>query len=395
MELLYISSYQFKKNDEKTYALPAYGNAFWQKYLGVFTSVKVLGENVKKYLDNGTMTLLDDPRVEVDIIPSNTHPKDFINDFKIKNILLKRIKAAQAVLIKPSSRKGMMAIEICKKLDKPYMIEVTGDIELTLKNHKNILKRLYAPFLYNQILKSIKDCKFGLYVTRFYLQSKFPIEGTQCGCTDTYIPNPKRDILDKRLEHISEIKNTSKINIGLIASYHDNRKGIDTAIKAMKELNKENVYLHILGLGTENDRNYWYKMAEEYGIKSKLVFDKSLSTTQEVLEWDDTMDIIILPSRSEGLPRCIVEAISRACPCIISNVCGMPELVKDSWLHDPEDYKRLALLLESMLSNRDEMLSAAKDNFLNSFNYTKDVLKERRDNFLTMFLEYCQEQNQI
>ena len=135
MDLLYISKYQFKKYDEKTYALPAYGNHFWEKYLGVFDRVNVLAEEVKGYLDNGTLSEITDNRVFVDILPRNTAPKEFINDRVIKAELEKRIRVADAILIKPASRKGIMAIKIAEEYNKPYMIEI------------NKLKNLYQIYI--------------------------------------------------------------------------------------------------------------------------------------------------------------------------------------------------------------------------------------------------------
>ena len=49
MRLLYVSSFQFVENDDGMYALPAYGNGFWTKYLDVFDGIDVLGENIKKH----------------------------------------------------------------------------------------------------------------------------------------------------------------------------------------------------------------------------------------------------------------------------------------------------------------------------------------------------------
>lgn len=43
-----------------------------------------MGEDIKGYLDNGTTSLITNPNVQVDIIPGNTNPKDFVNDRIIK-----------------------------------------------------------------------------------------------------------------------------------------------------------------------------------------------------------------------------------------------------------------------------------------------------------------------
>lgn len=53
----------------------------------------------------------------------------------------------------------------------------------------------------------------------------------------------------------------------------------------------------------------------------------------EVFSWLDSIDIYVQPSFMEGLCRSIVEAMSRACPVICTNVGGNYELVSsDSFL---------------------------------------------------------------
>ena len=390
MRLLQIGKYQFKKTENGYAALPAFGNQFWEKYLDVFEGIDILGEEIRDFLNVGTFSLITNPKIKVNILPANTNPKDFKNDFTVKKQLEEYIKKSEAILIKPSSRKGIMAIKIAKKYNKPYFIELTGDINLTLKNHTNILKRLYGPILYRQISKAIADCKYGLYVTEEYLQKVFPIEGITCGCTDTNILDPRQDVLEKRLLKIGNLTKTSPIKIGLIAWYHDTRKGIDTAIKALQMLNDNRISLHILGVGTEEDRNKWFRYAEKRNVKNQLVFDPPVSGVEKVLKWDEEIDIMILPSRSEGLPRSIVEAISVGCPCIISDVCGMPELVNSKWLHKPGDSKALCDLIKTMIDNPDEMTKAANENFKHSNNYTFSNLKAKRNNFLAEFKHYAE-----
>ncbi|MBE6916282.1 MAG: glycosyltransferase [Ruminococcaceae bacterium] len=390
MKLLYISKFQFTKRDGKTFALPAYGNHFWEKYLDVFDSVDVLAENVKEYLNNGTLAEITDARISVEILPRNTAPQDFVNDGIIKKRLEEKIKEAEAILIKPACRKGIMAIKLAKKYKKPYMIELTGDLKMTLRNHPNPLKRMYNLILHQQILRAIKDCPFGLYVTEKHLQKVYPIAGKQCGCTDTVLPYIVEESLEKRIQKIEKMP-AEEVHIGMIASYHGTRKGLDTAIKAIGHIKNRKVMLHILGLGTEEDRRKWFYYAKRHGAEGKMVFDPSLSSVEEVLHWNDRMDLCILPSRSEGLPRCIVESISRGCPNITSNVCGMPELVGECWTHDPKDYRKLASLIEELTGDKDLMKKVAMESFNHSKNYEQSRLKAKRNAFLAEFKAYCLE----
>lgn len=393
MRLLYISSYQFKQKGGKCYSLPAYGDNYWNKYLDVFDGVDVLGQEVKSYLDNGTMAELKNPNVSLEIIPGITNPKDFKNDAEVHKILTEKIKKAEAILIKPSSRKGIMAIKIAKEFNKPYMVELTGDLNLTLKQNRNLLKRLYAPFIHKRILRAIRDCNYGLYVTKDYLERVYPISGKQCGITDACIDYISDEVYTKRTEKIRALDIKKKVSIGLIGFYHDTRKGIDTAIRALANIPVDtmNAELNILALGTEEDREKWRRYAESIGFKHKIYFPQPCCSTEEVLKWIDTQDINILPSRSEGLPRCIVEAMSRGCPVISTTVCGIPELIENRWLHKPGDYKKLSELITEMVLSKENMLAAAKLNFENSKEYLRSELTEKRNAFLTEFRDYCEE----
>ena len=395
MELLYISCCQFSQSEGKTRALPAYGDKFWEKYLDVFNSVHVLGEQVKGYLDNGTLTEITNPNVSVDILPRNTNPKDFKNDRIIERKLRNEIKKAEAILIKPSSRKGMMAVRLAEEYGKPYMVELTGDLNLSLRVHRNILKRVYSPYIHRQILKTIKNAPFGLYVTEQYLQKVYPIAGKQCGASDVFINELLPAVLEKRLEKISALQCDKSLNIGLIGSYHDDRKGIDTAIEAIAQIDSKeiNAHLNILALGVEEDRQKWRDFAQGKGVSEQLHFPPSCDTTEKVLEWIDTQDMIILPSRSEGLPRCIVEAMSRACPCITSDVCGMPELINHNWLHKPGDGGKLAVLIAQMAKDKQAMVAAAQENFSNAERFLRKNINAHRNSFLTEFKEYCLTKN--
>lgn len=391
MELTYLSRFQFKIENGEIYSLPAYGDGFWQKYLNVFSTIHVIGEPVKSYLDNGEMVRISDPRIRVNIVPSFENPSELKNFQFAKDKLTQYIKDSSAVLIKPASNKGIYSIKQCKKYNIPYMIEMTGDVQSALLVRKNLLMKLYSYILFYRTRQAIKDCRFGLYVTEKYLQKKYPICGESCGCTDAIIPKAPSDILEKRIYKITNHKGC--FDIGLIGYYHDNNKGIDTAIRAIDDCQKRTpglkINLRILGVGTEEDRTKWKKFSQSNGSSINLIFDKPVSGSAKVAEWIDRMDIIILPSRSEGFPRAIAESMSRACPSITSNVCGLSEMVDVVWQHTPEDTKALSRLISSMISDPQKMIEAAKYNLEKASSYKFDVLSSKRDAFLFSFKQYA------
>lgn len=388
MKLLYISSFMFRISDGITYGLPSCSDDFFKKYLDVFSSVRVLGEPLKSYLDYKSLVSIKDKQISVRILKPNTSPRDIKNDRAVKLNLIEEISQAEAILIKPASRKGMMAIKIADKLNKPYMIEMTGDIHNALKQNPNYLKRLYAPILYRQIKKSISKCKYGLYVSKSYLQDEFPIEGKMCGCSDVFIEKTEKRVLEKRLLKIDLLTSNKRIDIALIGFYQGRMKGVDTAIQALSQL-PQYFHLSVLGNGTEENRMKWISYGKRLNVIERIHFPKPLPSSQEVLLWLDTMDFFVLPTHSEGLCRCLVEAISRGCPSFATNICSMPELLSSDCLFPLGDDKKLAELLYLYSKNTKLMKELAIKNFQHAKNYNFDVLKKRRNDFLFEFQNYA------
>lgn len=386
--LLYISTYQFQKSMNNVYAFPSYADQFWGKYLDVFDTITVLGEEIRMEKCERNLSLISDKRIDVQLIPYNARPGMLKADCCVRKALYKFIDKNNYIIIKANYRKGLIAIDICKKLNKTYIVAFSGDMYLDLQSSKNLLKRMYAPIIHKKTLTYIKDAKYGLYVTDRYLQSIYPIEGKQCGCTNTILKGISEEALGHRLKKIEQFNPYNKVIIGLVGTYSDNRKGIDTALRAISLTHKKNIELHILGVGTKKDQNQWYNLAFKLQINKQLYFDVPLKTVDEVLKWNDNIDISILPSRSEGLPRCIIESMSRACPCIISNVCGMSELVDGKWLHEPDDFEKLADLIGKMTNNKENMYIAARQNYERAKYYEYENVRRRRNEFLIDYIKH-------
>ena len=67
----------------------------------------------------------------------------------------------------------------------------------------------------------------------------------------------------------------------------------------------------------------------------------------------------------------------------------MPELVNNKWVHAPEDYEKLATLLDKMINDKICQEEAAIENFNNSKRFLRSILEKKRDSFLAEFRDYC------
>ena len=126
--------------------------------------------------------------------------------------------------------------------------------------------------------------------------------------------------------------------VGVLESY----KGIDVLAEAWR-LARPAATLRIVGSGSRAS------IVEELGVR----WDRSL-TPEEVARALDESTVLVLPSRSEGMGRVVVEAHCRGRAVIGSRVGGIPDLVRDGengLLVEPEDPEALAEALLRVLSD--------------------------------------------
>jgi glycosyltransferase involved in cell wall biosynthesis len=125
--------------------------------------------------------------------------------------------------------------------------------------------------------------------------------------------------------------------VGVLEPY----KGIDVLAEAWR-LARPAASLRIVGSGSRAS------IVEELGVR----WDRSLAP-EEVARALDESTVLVLPSRSEGMGRVVVEALCRGRAVIGSRVGGIPDLVRDGengLLVEPEDPAALAEALRRVLS---------------------------------------------
>jgi glycosyltransferase involved in cell wall biosynthesis len=95
----------------------------------------------------------------------------------------------------------------------------------------------------------------------------------------------------------------------------------------------------------------------------------------------DAADLFALPSRQEGLPRAMVEAMARGLPCLGSTVGGIPELLPAEDMVPPGDARALARKIREMVTAPGRMALMSARNLEKARGYREEALAGRRQAF--------------
>ena len=149
---------------------------------------------------------------------------------------------------------------------------------------------------------------------------------------------------------------------------------------ALAELKKEGLCNYEYQLVGTGDQTRLRTLAESLGVADCIKFLGAFNH-DDVMTWFENIDIYLHPSHSEGLPRTILEAMTKACPCICTSVGGIPELIDKEHLfayngNEVADLKRMLLAMD-----KETMTSQAKINFERSKNYDPKELERKRSEF--------------
>ena len=288
-----------------------------------------------KKVENSAQSILDISNVEFLFLEKETNPRTMFAVRK-RNITKLKIVISQCDIVVshlPSSI-GMHAVDICMRIGKPYFLGVVGCAWDAYFNY-NWQGKLIAPILMWRMKKIIKKSPFTFYVTREFLQGRYPCSGVSIGCSNVEIPTPNKEILEHRLSSIDKLDLNGEVKIVTVAAVNVPYKGQEYVIKALHKLNNEqghNYHYYLIGGG---DHSRLKEISEKAGV-TKYVHFMGAQPHEKIASLLDNMNVYFQPSRQEGLPRAVIEAMSRALPVFGARTAGIPELLLPECVPPPD-----------------------------------------------------------
>ncbi|MNE23422.1 putative teichuronic acid biosynthesis glycosyltransferase TuaC [compost metagenome] len=226
------------------------------------------------------------------------------------------------------------------RLNRSVLTEVVANAFDCLYYQSSWIKRAYAFLLEYRIRKAVVKSDYVSYVTRQYLQDKYPAAhgAVKIGVSDASII-----LMDTQPRAIS---NGASVNLLVIANPDLAIKSVDTAVRAAALLEKQGYRCHLNVLGGDG-RNY---ISKKGALPQNVTFHAAVPS-EDVQRFIDQSDIYIQPSLTEGMPRALLEAMNSGVPCCTTPVGGMRDVVHPECLFDKKDYNALVKVLIKLITS--------------------------------------------
>ncbi|MBQ9887181.1 MAG: glycosyltransferase family 4 protein [Lachnospiraceae bacterium] len=390
MKILYVSDGRFIKHDNVYYGNGHYAYELqWKRYLEYFDEIKVAGRitECSEASEVEFVSVSSGPRVQFIKCPNLLSLKGLFRVRQTMKVLQREAEDCDAIVVKMLGTLGTLATFVARKKKIPYLVEVASYSKAAFWYYGTLTGKLIA--LPSHMLEHyiVKRAPFVVYVSRYFLQKKYPNRHYNVGCPDCCVPMTDEDILQKRITRIDNYNENTVYRLGFVGAANVKYKGLEIAIKALSIIAKthNNFKLCVIGSG---DYSGWMEMARQYHVEDMIEFEGIIDGGQAVFEWFDDIDIFVMPSFQETLGRALVEAMSRGCPALGSRETAIPEQLGNDCIFSMKDYKKLAELIINMCDNKEYMKLCAKENFYRAQKYSEEMLRPKRQKYWNDFIEY-------
>jgi glycosyltransferase involved in cell wall biosynthesis len=372
-------------------------DSFWQRYLDVFDSVLIIARATDVDRVPAGCQPVTKGNVELAALPQYHGAYQYIRKMPhIRAIIRRNLRPNDAYILRVA---GNIATQVWKHLRAgyPFGVEVMSDpwVMFAPGSIKSIGRPFYRWQWTRNLKKQCRQAVAASYVTHHILQQRYPPDKGADSTHYSSIELSDADIcndVSRRVEAISTIPgrlagNGPPVRLGFVGTFSQSHKLPHIHIKALAQCaaRHANVTLDMIGDGVllEDTKS----LAQKLGVADRVKFHGRLPGGKPIMDCMDTFDLFLNASGAEGLPRVVIEAMSRGCPCIASNVGGTPELLEQSHLVPPGDANVLAETILHVLADPQSMAETVKRNIRIARNYCADKLQPRRQAFYTALRE--------
>lgn len=231
------------------------------------------------------------------------------------------MRDCDVVHIRLPSPIGVVGSLAAKLARRPVFFYIAGDREQLLLNKGPLMyipARLVQAFLRFLVKGGLSFTTGHVLARKFGGPSESVIPIVSTALDRSHMADPLR-AMEKAASTPQEV-----LFVGAVGE----AKGVDVLLRAIKALRDRGVNLRLRIIGRTHDGGRWLRQQiNALGLQGGVTCQDHMAWDLVIYEYDKS-DIFILPSRSEGVPHVVLEAMARGVPVVATNVGGIPTVVR-------------------------------------------------------------------
>lgn len=292
-----------------------------------------------------------------------------------------------AFILRVPSQLAAVAFPMLRRKQQPYGLEVIADPDSVYRSGSRITLSPFFRFKYVRELK--RQCQYASavsYVTQRALQEKYGSSTKAFVTHYSSVSLSKSNLLQRPRQFEMSGGSPRILTVGSLESLV---KGADTLIAAALLCRQAGVGIQLVIVGDGRRRtSIQNRVATE--LREHVTFLGQLPVRAVLAEMEQA-DLFVLPSRSEGLPAALIEAMAQGLPCISTNVGGIPELLPPEDLVPPGSAQALASKIVEALTTPGRRDAMSRRNLLKAAEYLEDHLRPRRQQYYRVLKNIIEE----
>ncbi len=382
----------YRLQDGSIWTTTPFRHGFWCRYLAEFSDVSVFARTSDVSNLPPAAGRVDGENVTVRPIPLYQTLSQYLrNRTQIRQCFSQVQNSREAVILRAPSHLANLGWRMAIPCHGVFGVEVVGDPYDVFSTGIGpwFMRRAIRHWFTRCQQKQCKEATGVAYVTQRYLQQRYPSSKNAFTTHYSSIELPA-DAIAERPKTFSE--GVSKIvTVGSLDQLY---KGTDVLIEAVALLIRSGMQISLSIVGDGRYRSELQSQAESAAIANFVHFVGEVSAGEAVRAQLDSANLFVLPSRTEGLPRAMIEALARGLPCVGTRVGGIPELIEDNALVASGNAKDLAERIRHFLTSPDDYNLSAKNSLSVAARYSSTEISQRRNNFYRSLREATDLANQ-
>ncbi len=357
-----------------------------RRYLGVFDHVRILARVKDVAVPPPGGLRADGPAVSFCALPYYVGFSQFCRCWKsVQRSAIDAIGETDALILKAPSTISCLLESSLRKQNRPFAMEVIGDPwDLYARGTvRHPLRPLFRQWFTHRTASQCRHACSVAYVSGRILPRRYPASpgAFQTAVSDVLLPTRHIAPEPRRADQFG--RPVRLITVGTLEHLY---KGTDVLLDAVSICARAGVPLRVVVIGDGRSRPALEAQARSLGIQELVEFRGSVPSGDPVFAALDRSDLFVLPSRLEGMPRALIEAMARALPCIASAVGGIPELLDPEDLVAPGNPEALAQKIAGVVQSPPRMERMSHRCLARARDYAEDRLRAKRCEFLASLL---------